>query len=319
MQIIPVVFSTDDFYVMPLMVAINSLKKTKSQYVCLNVFILTQSLKEENKQKILLLQENNFNIFFVNISDYVNESLYAKERFSVAMYYRFFIPLILKEYSKVIYLDCDVVVNKCISNLYNCDLGDNILGACLDCNGLQRSTNYFNSGILLFNVEKFNENQISDKCIEFLQDNRNLCYPDQDTLNEVCRGKICCLPSIFNYMTSASYDKGTGKVDKEKALKIFEVKRDKNVVIYHFTDRFKPWITKNAPYAQVWWKNAKTLPKKIFKELKQYSRSALNKALIEYKVSVERDYYFNHFFNFYTKTKKQRIKIWLKRIFCSKK
>ena len=43
-----------------------------------------------------------------------------------------FIPSIFPEYDKVIYLDSDIVVNCDIAELYNKDMGDNIIGAVKD-------------------------------------------------------------------------------------------------------------------------------------------------------------------------------------------
>ena len=81
------------------------------------------------------------------------------------------------EYKKGLYLDSDIIVLGDISKLYNNDIQDNIIGACVDMSiqdvpeflnyvenavGIDRAK-YVNSGVLLMNLEKMREEKFSSK------------------------------------------------------------------------------------------------------------------------------------------------------------
>lgn len=75
-------------------------------------------------------------IRFVNIKNIIDttsiNSFEQKKHISVAALYRLFLPWVLTEYDKVIYLDVDLIVCDNIGALYDIDLNDNLLGGCKD-------------------------------------------------------------------------------------------------------------------------------------------------------------------------------------------
>ena len=266
-KIIPVVFSTDDNYVIPLCVAIQSIKNTLEQGVTAKIFIFNSGLKEENKQTIKSLASDNICIEFVDITKYLDGfNMYVGGSITVATYYRFFAPLVLKNYPKIIYLDCDLILNRSISQLYDLDLEDNILI------GVQDYINYngyINAGVLCINVKKFLEENVCEKCIDYINANRNLKYFDQDALNYVCKGKIKLVSQKYNFRTKSDW-----KVkDVKNSFKAFEIPGIKDVVVIHYAALRKPWINVNCPLKHLWKKVAKTLPANIYGELKYYCKT----------------------------------------------
>ena len=254
MKVIPIVFSTDDNYVLPLSVAIKSIidkKNKKDKYI---IHIFHNGL---NKDSINILNSFNYavEIRFINVAQYLeNTVIYAKDRFPISACFRYFISQILFEYEKVLYLDCDILANRDVAELYNENLGDNLVGAVKMLYADQDNQTYFNSGIMLYNTVKFNEEKIYGKCLDYMQEHRDLSFPDEETLNAVCYGKIQYLPYKYNFQTWSCLH--------EDLLKKTGIKKVKDIVIIHYST--KPWNDVNAPFAEKWWWVAKTLPKDIY-------------------------------------------------------
>lgn len=110
---IPIVFGTDDNYVLPLSVAIQSLKNHKKSDIALKIYVLYNKLSQDNINVMSSLNDNTCQVAFVNVTDFFKgKNIYATSYFSVAMYYRLVAPLLLKQYGKIFYLDCDIIVKR---------------------------------------------------------------------------------------------------------------------------------------------------------------------------------------------------------------
>jgi lipopolysaccharide biosynthesis glycosyltransferase len=131
------------------------------------------------------------------------------KKFNIGITYRYYIHEFVKA-EKAIYLDCDVIVNRDIRDLYAIPLGDKLLAATLDWEPwvkgrllrkyqqvqktikylqLQQET-YINSGVLLLNLDKLRKlsgdsNIFVRKTQATINDGIELFYPDQDIINSV--------------------------------------------------------------------------------------------------------------------------------------
>ncbi len=267
-MIIPVVFATDDNYVLPLSVAIQSLKNHKKKHVEIEIYIFYEKLKEENIELLKSLESKWCNVNFVNVAQYFKDGeLYSVGYFSVAMYYRIVAPLILAKYKKIIYLDCDIILKNCISELYNVNLTDHTIAAVHDV--FFSKETYVNSGVIIFNVEKYLEKNSFYKCLEIIKSNKDLKHPDQDVINEVCEGAIHYLPYTYNYMSYTATD--------IYYMRLAGINKISNMKLLHFTSPYKPWLYKNFPFSNLWWKETKNLPKEIRKVINaKYKRNLKN-------------------------------------------
>ena len=97
-----------------------------------------ENVKEESIEKIAKLATQNCKIEFhtmekglETITDRVENKLRC-DYFTLTIFFRLFIADMFPEYDKGIYLDSDIVVPGDISELYNIDLGNNIIGASRD-------------------------------------------------------------------------------------------------------------------------------------------------------------------------------------------
>lgn len=268
MRVIPIVFSTDDNYVLPLAVAIKSLLDRKSKRDEYKIYVFHDELSEESKEKIKGVCESVF-LEFVDVKPFLEGTkFYAVGHVSVATYYRFFIPKILNEYDKVLYLDCDILINGDVGKLYDLDMDDNILAGNRMLSGEAQLRNYFNAGILLFNVKEYLKNGICEKCVQYIADNLNLEYPDEQALNAVCFGKVVFLPFKYNFQTWYCVS--------EELLKKTRIKKIKDITIIHYSS--KPWRDDTVPLGQLWWKKVNALDKRLKEEIyAKYGQYSKNK------------------------------------------
>lgn len=120
-------------------------------------------------------------------------------RFSIGTFYRLLMKKILSAHGvgKAIYLDADIIVNLDIAELWQHDLKDLTLAAVPEKDAtlgymiadkylinkkLVKQENYFNAGVILFNVDKLDKNFFYDG-LKFLADNPQCECFDQDILN----------------------------------------------------------------------------------------------------------------------------------------
>ena len=213
---IPIFFSTDDNYIPYLDVAISSLIANASSGYEYRIIVLNTGLDEENVRKVKRNEKEGFIIDFVDISDEV-ENIKSRFKnvyhFSVVTYYRLFIASLFPQYDKVLYLDCDLVVLGDVSELYNVELSENIIGAAPEA--FVRNTpefrlyaktalgvdpdGYVNAGVLLMNLREFRKNLIEERFVKLITEyDFDLLDPDQAYLNYLCLGKIHVLPNGWN-------------------------------------------------------------------------------------------------------------------------
>ncbi|MBO4904692.1 MAG: glycosyltransferase family 8 protein [Lachnospiraceae bacterium] len=158
---------------------------------------------------------------------------------------------------RLLYLDCDTIVEGNLSGINSIDLGACPLACAYDSvsqniAGKIGTEAYYNAGVILFNVRKWKEEGFFEKMFEHLKANVN-SYPDneQRLINDYFRSRIMLLPVNYNMQcTHLAYSDGSYfAVYKKKPYyspKEIEEAR-KNPVVYHFF-RFLgdyPWEENN--------------------------------------------------------------------------
>ena len=151
------------------------------------VFIIDGGIKECNKYKILKsIDLEQCDIKWLQPPDSLFERVKVSGHVTVAAYFRLIIPELLPhQFRKVIYLDSDLIVNQDLSHLWDVEIGENYLLAVQDVMipyvssqeglvnyielGIPPSYKYFNSGVLVLNLEKWRTNDISTRVIEYLE------------------------------------------------------------------------------------------------------------------------------------------------------
>ena len=131
---------------------------------------------------------------------------------SVMAYARLALPAMVSD-SRIVYFDSDVIVQGDLSVLWEMDLGDAVMAAGLDLTakdlgganlptrelGLCQSAPCLNSGVLLMDLEKWREADISGKALRYLRQwPEHASNWDQSALNVVLYGKWQLLDTGWN-------------------------------------------------------------------------------------------------------------------------
>ncbi|XGV96962.1 MAG: glycosyltransferase family 8 protein [Leptolyngbya sp. BL-A-14] len=250
--------SADEHYAMPLAVMLYSLQANlKNKQKQLEVYVLDGGIRPLTKQKVVQsLNTDHLRIHWLQPDTTLLQDLALTRYLTIAAYYRLLLPDVLPHHvEKVIYLDCDMVVRGDLEALWQIDVGDHYVLAVQDDNqltvsmaiglrnyqtlGINPDQKYFNSGLLVINLQKWRENHLGRKVLAFSQQNRDFVQDaDQDGLNAVIAGqwgqldpRWNQLPRIYTY--TAWYDSPYDEVS-------FTALRDAPYVI-HYTNAPKPW------------------------------------------------------------------------------
>ena len=237
---IEVALCIDDNVVDYMETLIYSIYKNTSSYV--NVNIIYKELSDESLDKLAWIDEkmSTINVRPVQISEELHKSLkkislgHDKWQLPISSYYRIFLADILPDVDRIIYLDADTLLTGDLTELWRTDLEGNFLAACLDEKAYMkkavsvlnpRRREYFNSGVLIFDLYLFRKYKIINSFLDFLVDTTDLyALGDQDALNLYFLDAVKLLDSSWNYGVP-SYKKYTGVND---------------VKLLHFYERTKP-------------------------------------------------------------------------------
>lgn len=253
---IPVFFASDDNYMPYLIITMESIVQNASKEYDYIFYILNTGISEQNIERAQKYNYGNFKVEFVNVDEKINkfgEALHTRDYYSKAIYYRLFIPSLFPQYKKAIYMDCDIIVQGDVSNLYNVSLGNNLLGAVSDevvyaCEEFVEYTenvlgvkapNYFNSGVLLMNLEGLRAIDFEQKFINIFGSYTFTVASDQDYINVICKDKVTYIDNSWNKMPFVN----TIKME--------------DVNLIHFNLTAKPWHYDNILYGDAFWKYAK--------------------------------------------------------------
>ena len=200
-----------------------------------DVHIITDFIEEQLKQKLEKLSKNykcSFYFYIINNLDKFS-NLRISNHISKAAYYRLIMAELLPDnIDKILYLDSDLVVTSSLEELYNIDIENYFLAASGFSNTSVKSKG-FNSGVMVVNLEKWRNEKISTKLIDFATKNRGkLPYWDQTVLNRVIKQNYLMIDSKWNFkvnLNSRNIQKPDDNIDIE------------NVKIIHYVGSSKPW------------------------------------------------------------------------------
>lgn len=296
-KVIPVAVASSNEYVPILSTCLESIKDHSSIDYKYKINILERNISLHNKNLLKKQFENSQIILnFINVNSRINNLSQFVEgtSFSVDTFSRFFIPDLIN-YKKCIYIDLDTIVLEDLKNLYDINLDNKYLAASRDMiflsmccdNKIKKYAkqklkfthidNYFQSGVLLLNLEKMKTNNTSTLCIETLKKLKPY-YADQDVYNYIFQNEVLYIDTTWNYQTYSNerMHKNLKDFIPIKHLKNY-LDAFKNPKIIHFSGNCKPWDSPNEEYAEIWWKYARKTP---FYELliqKMIESSTVNK------------------------------------------
>lgn len=276
-----VAFSTNDIYIPYLDVCLRSLIDYADKEKDYHVFILYSTIIAENIQKIKELEQKNISISFINVQSSLSkaqeDTFFINNHLTIETYFRFFLPDIFPQLDKILYLDCDMLIQKDIAELYQTNIDGFYLGATRDLGivlGLHKTkeknvkyytqtlnlTNpydYFQAGCLLFNLKEMRKDKIPQLLIEKLKQIKTPMFHDQCILNAVCKDKIFFVPQNWNftwhiYIIESQWEKYLGKTYCE----IYSNAKENPYIIHYTGGQIKPINYPQLSESKKFWKYA---------------------------------------------------------------
>jgi len=196
--------------------------------------------KEEFDAIDRVIQNYHCSVFFYDIDLAKTNGLVMAGEWTNAVYFRLFFPLIIPAtIERLLYLDTDTIVLNDLSEFFDLDLENYPVGAVYDnyvktqpLIGLEKEGEYFNSGVLLVDTQKWREQKISERTFDYIkQFPERIRFVDQCGLNAVLKDNWKKLENRFNLLYTY-VPQETGIVELKNFL------MDK--VIVHFT-LHRPW------------------------------------------------------------------------------
>ena len=215
--------------------------------------ILCSNSTKENECKInswiSKKEKCNVAFYYINENEFSNFPI-GDGYINISTYFRLALPELLPDVNKVLYLDCDVIVDGSIRELWNTDIRDCVIAGVLDRHsGSIRLYNrldypmeygYVNAGVLLLNLKKMREEDLFIKARELAQKMpTKLKNHDQDILNTLYFNKKLILDFKYNLLEYYLFVEDWLYMDRKYYPDI--IKACKKPVIIHFCLPVKPW------------------------------------------------------------------------------
>lgn len=278
------VLSSNDYYVPYLSTLLESIRINTTSSKNYDIIILTRDISPHNREILCEQMSNNKNISvrFTDVSESMRpyDNLYTRGHFRIETYYRFLIPEILSDYSKVLYLDSDMIVTRDIADLYSEDIEDYVAGVCRDAdtaglyNGFEPGKKdyidnmlkikdpykYFQAGTILFNLDRMRKEFTSKAMLDFAT-SYNWELLDQDVLNYFFQNKVKFIDMGWNVMMDWRYirkDQIIALAPDELYREYLDA-REKRYII-HYAGPDKPWDDPESDFATYFWKYARETP-----------------------------------------------------------
>ena len=236
--------TADEKYIPPLITALESFFEHHSG-INTKLFIAHSAIPDTEIINLQKRFEDRIEIINIKIDKAWFSDTPVLERLPKESFYRLlafdFLP---KDIDRCLYLDPDIYIRRSLTELYKTDLKGKYVAAASHTYGAKSTMNkarlnirnrYFNSGVMLMNLEEIRRDFTVQSVTECLEENiQKLIMGDQDLAN-LLFGERCVLvdEKIYNL------DERTFEHNK----KDYDIKWvEENTAIIHYNGKFKPWL-----------------------------------------------------------------------------
>jgi lipopolysaccharide biosynthesis glycosyltransferase len=263
-----IAFICDSGYVVPTAVALMSLAKYKARDErSYDVRVFLWGVSDADIRYLAHFARADVIISFSFLSRPPSEYAEACTDYGVSStaLYKFLLPQLIADRDKVLYIDGDVLIRADVRSIFDVDMGDHLAAVVRDYPqvlyaeqtfGVEHGMGYFNSGVMVLNLDKMRAERISDRLIAAKQLSDSPLQ-DQDIFNDVLAGQVTYMPlkcsvSVLNlYRSAHRYDlMRLNELNETAYNDLTEVVDD--AIIVHFNSPDKPWKYYDVPLADIW-------------------------------------------------------------------
>ncbi len=223
MKKLDIVYASDDGYAILAGVSILSLLENNQDADSITIHFFDDGISAENREKLTLtVQDYNREIVFYDIRKKLRKLMGSVNGLAIflpnggvketyAAYGRIFIGNLLPNtVERALYLDCDTLIEGSLQPIFANTL-EKVVSMVLDCSrpeykkfiGLSVDDFYFNSGVIVFDLAKWRNENWTDKVLSYISSSsRSYPFADQDFLNHALKGHIAVLSCKYNFMSA---------------------------------------------------------------------------------------------------------------------
>ena len=277
---VAICMSSSNAFVPYLLVALQSLRDNSSAQDYYDIIIFELDISEENK---IIIQDQiasrNISVRFFNMLNYTKKIAQdGAGHVTKETFFKIFMPAICYNYTRILCLDADIIIKSNIAELYKIDMKGSTVAAapCIMWLGLiakykefrdyaknlfeksELVTQYFQAGILLFDVARYNSKKIADVCAFDLMNNSYKFF-DQCTLNKFLANDSIRLGYSWNYEIATTF---FYQILKHAPASHIDLRNEarKHINIIHYNGHEKPWHYPYNEFSYVWWRYARKTP-----------------------------------------------------------
>ncbi len=270
MNKLDVLYTSNKKYLDTMLVSMYSLLEN-SDIDYIRFHLITSCLEKDDYNKIEVLKKLYKN---VDIKYYDLDS-YDIERYNIPTFRNsqlpnarlFFQDILgdsLSDIDKLLYLDADTIVVSPLQDIFGyngpvCACKDTMKKKYISSLGIKT---YYNSGVLLFDVNSWVDNCCQERLIDFINNPKiNLKYPDQNILNYALADEFRELPlsynapsSVFiygNFFRKSYFDPKIRNITKSD---IKEARENAKILHCYGIPNVRPWNTSFHPYYEEYMK-----------------------------------------------------------------
>lgn len=207
-----VLYQFDERYAPYAGVSITSLFENNKHIDGINLYILGDGLSNKSIERLNETADKyGRSIYYLD----TRELTAIMKRLNIPTYrgsytanFKLFVPMVITEHiERLLYIDSDTVVAGDIVPLFELSMDGKPLGMALDSLGvkhkgligLAENEDYYNTGVMLFDLVKWKKERCTEQIIEHVKEVRaHYMSPDQDLANVVLKGNIYRLNPEYN-------------------------------------------------------------------------------------------------------------------------
>jgi len=286
---IAVALAADNFYAPYVSTLLHSIVRHINPADTYDINIFNRDFTPDSQR---LLREEfqdfaNVSLRFCDMRAYAEqyEHLFAKWHISAETYFRLFIPDIMADYDKVLYLDVDMIVRRDIAELFRENVDGKILAAVRDVDmagvynsnlsapsdntfdkkrrdylenklQLKKPFDYFQAGVILFNLREMRRSFSVQDALDFAAQKWE--FQDQDVLNYLAQGKVKFLDWRWNVQYDWEFWRIRNVIAKAPIQMYLDYMESRqNPYIIHYSGTVKPWQRADCDFATEYWRAAR--------------------------------------------------------------
>lgn len=246
------------------------------------VHIITDGIKDRDKELFgILAKTYGASINITTIPAPILESLaHNQGRWPRSICFRLLAPdLLPDDIDRIIYLDCDTIVNTDLRGLWTTGMDGYAIAAVSDIDRcaddalpgrlsplteLPRARRYFNSGVMMMDLAHMRHTRVHDKMLRLIYEAGDaLPYPDQDALNIILLGQWKRLPCEWNIMPWSLAKCNQAELTAEEREAVTAAASGHPRGIIHYYGPYHPWDCRTLmfhPMEYLWEHYRRTSP-----------------------------------------------------------